>query len=153
MSTELHTNRDRGAKFEGIKLSYKGRSTTVRNFPIGIDPDEFKERFQSKETQELITRLEKQFEGQRIIVGVDRLDYIKGVTLKLHAFDKFLNDHPEWRDTTTLIQVAVPTRTNVKEYQKLRRDVNELVGKVNGAHSKQFLLLFGHFTLLAHSLH
>ena len=61
--------------------------------------------------------------------------YTKGVPQKLYAFDKFLETHAGWREKTVLIQVAVPTRSNVGEYQKLRREVNELIENGNGKHS------------------
>lgn len=66
------------------------------------------------------------------MVGVDRLDYIKGVPQKLHAFEVFLTDHPEWIGKVVLVQVAVPSRQDVEEYQNLRAVVNELVGRING---------------------
>jgi trehalose 6-phosphate synthase len=67
-----------------------------------------------------------------LIVGVDRLDYIKGVPQKLHAFEVFLTEHPEWIGKVVLVQVAVPSRQDVEEYQNLRAVVNELVGRING---------------------
>lgn len=66
------------------------------------------------------------------MVGVDRLDYIKGVPQKLHALEVFLSDHPEWVGKVVLVQVAVPSRQDVEEYQNLRAVVNELVGRING---------------------
>jgi trehalose 6-phosphate synthase len=65
-------------------------------------------------------------------VGVDRLDYIKGVPQKLHALELFLTQHPEWVDKVVLVQVAVPSRQDVEEYQHLQTVVNELVGRING---------------------
>lgn len=66
------------------------------------------------------------------MVGVDRLDYIKGVPQKLHALEVFLTEHPEWIGKVVLVQVAVPSRQDVEEYQNLRAVVNELVGRING---------------------
>lgn len=76
--------------------------------------------------------LERKFEGVKLIVGVDRLDYIKGVPQKLHALEVFLTEHPEWIGKVVLVQVAVPSRQDVEEYQNLRAVVNELVGRING---------------------
>ena len=67
-----------------------------------------------------------------MIVGVDRLDYIKGVPQKLHALELFLSQHPEWIGKVVLAQLAVPSRQDVEEYQNLRAIVNELVGRING---------------------
>ena len=67
-----------------------------------------------------------------MIVGVDRLDYIKGVPQKMHALEVFLTQHPEWIGKVVLVQLAVPSRQDVEEYQNLRSTVNELVGRING---------------------
>jgi len=67
-------------------------------------------------------------------VGVDRLDYTKGIPLKLLAFDKFLTDNPQWVGKVVLIQLAIPTRADVEEYKKLRQSVELLVGNINGKH-------------------
>ena len=66
------------------------------------------------------------------MVGVDRLDYTKGVPQKLRAFELFLSEHPEYVGKAVLIQIAVPTRGEVEEYQNLRALVNEQVGRING---------------------
>src|SRR5690606_2512238 len=66
---------------------------------------------------------------------VDRLDYTKGIPLKLLAFEELLESHPEWRENVVLVQVAAPTRTGVEEYQQLKREVDELVGRINGRFS------------------
>lgn len=105
---------------------------TVGAFPIGIDPEKFVEGLKKQKVQERIAALERKFEGVKLIVGVDRLDYIKGVPQKLHALEVFLTEHPEWIGKIVLVQVAVPSRQDVEEYQNLRAVVNELVGRING---------------------
>lgn len=70
----------------------------------------------------------------KVIVGVDRLDHIKGLTQKLKGFDSFLGDHPELRTKVVLIQVAVPSREDVKEYQELETELCTIAGKINGKH-------------------
>jgi len=71
------------------------------------------------------------FCGVQIMLGVDRLDMIKGIPQKLLAFEKFLEEHPEWRDKVLLVQIAVPTRGDVPEYQ-VRELVCELAGGQEG---------------------
>ncbi|CAK7350328.1 unnamed protein product [Dovyalis caffra] len=66
------------------------------------------------------------------MLGVDRLDMIKGIPQKILAFEEFLEENPEWRDKVVLLQIAVPTRTDVPEYQKLSSQVHEIVGRING---------------------
>lgn len=118
-------------------LEWQGRFVHVGTFPIGIDPNKFINALDTAPVQENIAELHRRLgkaetNGKKLIVGVDRLDYIKGVPHKLHAFDLFLSRHPEWQGKVTLLQVAVPTRTEVEEYRNLRTLVNELVGRING---------------------
>jgi trehalose 6-phosphate synthase len=113
-------------------VEFQGKVVTVGAFPIGIDPEKFDEGLQKPKVQERIATLEKKFAGVKLIVGVDRLDYIKGVPQKLHALEVFLTEHPEWIGKVVLVQVAVPSRQDVEEYQNLRAVVNELVGRING---------------------
>jgi len=113
-------------------VDHNGRFVTVGAFPIGIDPEKFVEGLQKPSVQNRIAALKRKFEGVKLIVGVDRLDYIKGVPQKLHALEVFLTEHPEWIGKIVLVQVAVPSRQDVEEYQNLRAVVNELVGRING---------------------
>lgn len=113
-------------------VDWNGRFVTVGAFPIGIDPDKFVEGLKKENVQNRIAALKRKFEGVKLIVGVDRLDYIKGVPQKLHALEVFLTEHPEWIGKIVLVQVAVPSRQDVEEYQNLRAVVNELVGRING---------------------
>ncbi|KAK6204774.1 trehalose-6-phosphate synthase [Scheffersomyces amazonensis] len=113
-------------------IEFKGRSISVGAFPIGIDVDKFTEGLKKDNVINRIKQLKRKFEDIKIIVGVDRLDYIKGVPQKLHAFEVFLTENPEWIGKVVLVQVAVPSRGDVEEYQSLRATVNELVGRING---------------------
>jgi trehalose-6-phosphate synthase len=117
-------------------VEFQGKYVTVAAFPIGIDPEKFVEGLQKPKVQARIAALERKFEGVKLIVGVDRLDYIKGVPQKLHALEVFLTEHPEWIGKIVLVQVAVPSRQDVEEYQNLRAVVNELVGRINGKFGK-----------------
>ncbi|EDO17851.1 hypothetical protein Kpol_1043p41 [Vanderwaltozyma polyspora DSM 70294] len=113
-------------------VEYQGRFVNVSAFPIGIDVDTFTDGLKQSSVIKRIQELKETFKGCKIIVGVDRLDYIKGVPQKLHAIEVFLNEHPEWIGKVVLVQVAVPSRGDVEEYQYLRSTVNELVGRING---------------------
>lgn len=113
-------------------VEYEGRLANVGTFPIGIDPNKFEEALKSESVQKRISTLKQKFDGVKVLIGVDRLDYIKGVPQKLHAFELFLSKHPEWNEKVVLMQIAVPSREDVEEYQHLRQTVNELVGDING---------------------
>lgn len=100
--------------------------------PIGIDPAEVAALCASDEAQAELARLRATYAGKQIVIGVDRLDYTKGIPEKLKAFGELLSKHPKLRERVVLIQIAAPSRTEVKEYQSLKREVDELVGRVNG---------------------
>jgi len=113
-------------------VQFHDASVAVDAFPIGIQPERFAETLRKKNVQERIQTLSQRYHGATLIVSVDRLDYIKGVPQKLRALETFLTRFPEWVGKLVLMQVAVPTRQDVKEYQSLQAEVNELVGRLNG---------------------
>ena len=98
--------------------------TRVGAFPIGIDFDSFDARARESAP--------RQSKGERIIIGADRLDYTKGIPDRVLAFERLLEKHPEHREEVVLLQVAVPSRHQVAEYRMLKREIEELVGRVNG---------------------
>ncbi|KAG1866898.1 glycosyltransferase family 20 protein [Suillus subluteus] len=113
-------------------VEFEGRLAHVGTFPIGIEPASFIKNLEKESVKSRIAQLEQRFNGVKVIVGVDRLDYIKGVPQKLHALELFLTQHPEWIGKVVLVQLAVPSRQDVEDYQNLRSTVNELVGRING---------------------
>ena len=127
----------RGVSQSPSDLHWAGRKVIVHGFPIGIEPEDFKQRLASKEVQCELSKLEHAFKDQKVIVGVDRLDYIKGIPQKLRAFDRFLTSHPEWVGKVTMIQLAIPTREEVVTYQKAREEVEQIVGHINGKHGNR----------------
>jgi len=113
-------------------VNFEGRFVPVTIHPVGIDVDKFLAQLDEPETLSVISKYEKLFEGKRVFLGVDRLDYIKGIPYKLKAFERFLKKYPQWKDKVALIQVAVPSRIDVPEYRKLKDEVDQLVGHING---------------------
>ncbi|KAJ5807769.1 Alpha-alpha-trehalose-phosphate synthase (UDP-forming) [Penicillium riverlandense] len=123
-----------GVRRSPSDLHYNDRKLDVQEFPIGIAPDDFRDSLASEATQSEMRHLSREFHGKQIILGVDRLDYIKGIPQKLRAYEKLLTDHPEMREKVVLIQVAIPTRTDVEEYKMLRKQVEGMIGMINGKH-------------------
>ncbi|KAH7446821.1 hypothetical protein KP509_01G077700 [Ceratopteris richardii] len=116
----------------GVEDHPLGKLTRVAAFPIGIDPERFSEALSRPDVKGCIKELQQKFAGRKVMLGVDRLDTIKGIPQKLLAFEKFLDENVEWRDKVLLVQIAVPTRTDVHDYQRLTSQVHEIVGRING---------------------
>ncbi|KAL5716529.1 Trehalose-6-P synthase/phosphatase complex synthase subunit [Ranunculus cassubicifolius] len=110
----------------------QGKLTRVAAFPIGIDSARFIRALKSPAVQAHVKDLQERFAGRKVMLGVDRLDMIKGIPQKILAFEKFLEENPSWHDKVVLVQIAVPTRIDVPEYQKLTSQVHEIVGRING---------------------
>ena len=119
---------------KGVNLRTKRHFCTIGVHPIGIEPMHFRGILQRESTQNRILDLKKQFEGKKVLLGVDRLDYIKGMPHKLLAFELFLRHYPEFCGKVVMIQIGIPSRTQVREYRKLMGQVNELIGRINGAY-------------------
>jgi trehalose 6-phosphate synthase/phosphatase len=100
--------------------------------PIGIEPEEIEEIARRPEIAAEYSALRERYRGRTVILGVDRLDYTKGLPQKLVAFEELLEKNPELADKVVFIQIASPSRMGVAEYQKLKRQVDELVGRISG---------------------
>jgi len=103
--------------------------------PIGIEPDEIAEVARRPEAEAELAELRASYHGKKVVLGVDRLDYTKGLPQKLIAFEELLDKNPDLREKVVFIQIAAPSRTGVVEYQRLRREIDELVGRVSGRFS------------------
>jgi trehalose 6-phosphate synthase/phosphatase len=109
---------------------WNDRKIRIGVFPMGIDAADFSERAATAEVDAKVR--EYTDPQQRLLVGIDRLDYSKGIPRRLLAIERLLTLHPEWREHVRLIQVAVPSRDKVGAYQRIRREVDVLVGRING---------------------
>ncbi|SRR6266568_3110855 len=109
-----------------------GRMVSTTASPISIDAGEFTRYATQEETDRDIKELDRQFAGRAVLLGVDRLDYTKGIAERLLAFEMLLERCPELRTTSAFLQVAVPSRDDVREYRNLRADVERHIGRING---------------------
>ncbi len=130
----------------GLDVSFNdvyldNRIIKVDSFPMGIDYDKFytaakaSMALEGKERHSLQKRIDSHREGApgtKLIVSIDRLDYSKGIAKRINAFEYFLKKYPEYKEKVRLIILAVPSRSNVPQYQLLKKEVDELVGRMNG---------------------
>jgi trehalose 6-phosphate synthase len=101
-------------------------------FPVGIDVDEVQAMVASPEAQALMARLRQELGGRPQVLGVDRLDYSKGLPERLRAFRVLLDKYPDLRGQVTMLQIAAPSRTDVKAYADIRSELASLAGTING---------------------
>jgi trehalose 6-phosphate synthase len=110
-----------------------GHVFSVRAFPIGIDTEGFRRTAQAAERNPLVRRMRASLEGKQLIIGVDRLDYSKGILERIAAFSSFIRDHQEARGRVSYLQVTPKSRSEVPEYKAMQREVAAEVGEANGA--------------------
>jgi trehalose 6-phosphate synthase/phosphatase len=115
----LRVDRERG------QVEHGERTVTAAAFPLGIDFERVERRAREAPAPAAAGR-------ERLVLGVDRLDYTKGIPERIHAFVRLLEEHPEHHGQVVLLQIAEPSRGEVPEYQRLKREVDELVGAANG---------------------
>jgi trehalose 6-phosphate synthase len=118
----------------GGRVRVCGRAVRIETFPIGIDTRAFG-RFANRAVAHPLVRKTAQSLGQRrLVIGVDRLDYSKGIVERIDAFERFLVAHPEHRGQAVLLQITPPSRSEVPEYDALSRQIDQSIGRINGAH-------------------
>ena len=127
------------------KITVANRSVHVDSFPMGIDYEKFHAAGLKNfsDTQEQKTEIQVEIDkhlietnNAKLILSIDRLDYTKGIANRLRAFAYFLEKYPSFRGKVRLVMLAVPSRSNVPQYQKLKNEIDQLVGAINGRFSE-----------------
>lgn len=121
------------------EITLKDRMITVNSFPMGIDYKKFADAAEKHDTaknqSELQRRLDLHIDSTpdaKMILSIDRLDYSKGIANRIRAYEYFLEKYPQFKEKVRLVMLAVPSRSNVPQYQLLKKEVDELVGRING---------------------
>ncbi|MGX1025095.1 bifunctional alpha,alpha-trehalose-phosphate synthase (UDP-forming)/trehalose-phosphatase [Psychroflexus sp. MBR-150] len=126
------------------KITHNNRIIKVDSFPMGIDYKKFEKAALDNQEQnkrqktEIQRRLDEhlsQSKSTKMVLSIDRLDYTKGIPNRIRSFEYFLKKYPQYREKIRLIMLAVPSRSQVPQYQKLKRETDELVGRINGQFS------------------
>ena len=121
-----------GELLSDTRLSACGRTLEAQAFPIGLDTETVERQAEEAARSRHAERLRQSLRGRALAIGVDRLDYSKGIPQRFQAFEQLLADHPENRGHVTFMQIAPPSRTDVQEYIQLRQRLETMAGRING---------------------
>ena len=113
-----------------------GRGFASAAFPISIDTEGVARQAAGAARSEANARLRTSLEGRALAIGIDRLDYSKGLPKRFEAFGRFLGEHPGWRAKVSFLQIAPPSRQDVPEYRELRNRLERLAGAINGRYAE-----------------
>lgn len=113
------------------QIETQDRTIVADAFPMGIDYEKYAEAAASASVKKRELQFRQSFGKQRIILSIDRLDYTKGIAQRLEAFEKFLVKYPGFIEKVTLLMLVVPSRDQVPQYQQLKEQVDEMVGRIN----------------------
>jgi len=119
----------------GALLRWEGREIHARAFPIGIDTAQFEKTAALEDVARRAWNIHAGFPDRQLILGVDRLDYTKGIPDRLKAYRNALHRYPDLHGRVTFIQVVVPSRTDIPKYYALKTEIDRLVGEINGTFS------------------
>ena len=116
-------------------IAFEDRVAKVDLFPLGIDYEHFSSATRDAQIVEQKGRIKGHFQDKKIIFSVDRLDYTKGLTHRLSAYNMFLSEYPEWRERVVFILLVVPSREIISKYNERKDEIEQMVGRINGKYS------------------
>jgi trehalose 6-phosphate synthase len=117
----------------GNSFHYDGRIVQIGTFPVGVETDVFARLARRAIGTEFVSEVVESLSNRAMIIGVDRLDYSKGLPERMDAFERFLTNFPDWRNKVTYLQITPRSRGDIPEYETIGRAVGEAVGRINGA--------------------
>jgi trehalose 6-phosphate synthase len=115
-----------------ITLIRNGHRTRIGSFPVGIDPRAFERLARRNMRSELVKEVSASLGNRSLVIGVDRLDYSKGLIQRFEAFELFLSNHPHWLGKVTYLQITPKTRSDIAEYAALAEAAGAAAGRING---------------------
>ena len=119
-----------------VTLNVNGQETLIGSFPVGIEPRAFARLARRNEQSPLVKDLVASLGGRNLVIGVDRLDYSKGLIQRLDAFDIFLANHSEWLGKLTYVQITPTNRAEIPEYSDLQGALESAAGRINGKYGE-----------------
>jgi trehalose 6-phosphate synthase len=127
---------DLGLEVESGVVTSRHGTSRVAVFPIGIDPEKFASQAAKAASHPDVSRLRRSLNGEKLAIGVDRLDYSKGLINRIEAFDRMWTSQPALQRTVSLLQIATPSRGAIEAYGNLQSELAKLVSDVNGRHGE-----------------
>ncbi len=119
-------------RLNGDAFSFEGNSVRVGEFPVGVEAEAFSRLARRAMSSSFVREVLESLSGRAMIIGVDRLDYSKGLPERMNAFERFLTICPEWHGNVTYLQITPRSRAGIPEYGDIERVVGETVGRING---------------------
>lgn len=123
------------AQMTDDEVTYNGRTSRIATFPISVDFGHFANLAARPEVEQRTARIREEQAGRQLVLGVDRLDYTKGIIERLLAFRHFLARHPQMHRRITLVQVVVPSRADIPKYREMKEELERLISEINGKFS------------------
>jgi trehalose 6-phosphate synthase len=131
-----YLTRECGLHSHDFNFTVGARTTRVDVFPVGIETADFARIAQRAERVPFVQQVSKSLAGRALIIGVDRLDYSKGISHRLAAFERFLQTQPDWLGKVTYLQIAPKSRTEIPEYADMAEGISAAAGRINGAYGE-----------------
>jgi trehalose 6-phosphate synthase len=122
--------------FNDCTVEFKGRQVQVGAWPISVDYNHLETRAQLLTNKKKAQNIRNGLSADRIILGVDRMDYTKGILERLYAIDQFFSKHARHRGKVSFVQVAAPSRSQVGSYRDLKEKIDQIVGDINGKYAQ-----------------
>ena len=120
----------------GNSFHFGNRVVQIGTFPVGVETEAFARLARRAIETDFVREVLESLSGRAMIIGVDRLDYTKGIPERMNAFERFLTNFPDWRGKVTYLQITPRSRTDIPEYADMGRAVGEAVGRINGTYGE-----------------
>jgi trehalose 6-phosphate synthase len=119
-------------------LTFQTRDRTVRigAFPVGVETEQLSRLARRTVRSPFVREVVESLAGRMLIIGVDRLDYSKGIAMRMEAFECFLASHPEWRGKVTYLQITPRSRSDIREYAEMEHEIDAAAGRINGSYGE-----------------
>jgi len=132
-------NRKPGVKLNIKKklIHYEKHTTKIKHFPLGICYSEYHQIAHSSAMLKKAAHLKKLYGNKKLVLGIDRLDYTKGILNRIKAFELLLDENPKYREKIVFVQIASPSRNKIEEYSLMKKEIDEAVGRINGKYRNE----------------